>query len=75
MKCCQCKKEVDKQFFEHIKNLPPMTGYNCPPSQIPVAECANCKKPVCGKCIRGHGLAIYTCKGECTDKFIERTSS
>jgi len=72
MRCCKCDKEVDEQVFEHMKNLPPMTGYNCLPEELPVVECANCKQPVCGECIYGHGLFVYTCKGECTDQFVER---
>lgn len=72
MNCCKCGKEVDEQFFEHIRGLPPMQGYNVPPEELPVVDCAYCKQPVCGKCIYGHGLFVFTCKGECTERFLER---
>lgn len=72
MNCCKCEKEVDKEFFEHVKALPPMTGYNCPPDELPVVDCAVCKQPVCGDCICGHGFFTFTCKGKCTEEIIKR---
>ena len=71
MKCCQCEKEVDEETFEHMKSLPPMVGYNCPAHELHVVECAQCRQPVCGDCIQGHGFFTFTCKGKCTKDFAE----
>jgi hypothetical protein len=70
--CAVCNKSVDASLVEALRRLPPMTGFNPPPEVVP---CAICKKPGCWpSCVIGHGLFIFTCKGECTDEMNRRTT-
>lgn len=69
MICNKCRKFIDKSLMEQFDSVPPMQRVGHKPV---AARCSQCKQPVCGDCLWGHGLYIFTCQGECLKKWEER---
>lgn len=67
--CCnKCYKDLDANELKLFDSLAMMTGYH----PYTLARCCICKKPVCIKCMYGHGLMTFSCIDRCTDIAKER---